>query len=76
MHKKQVLFPPFGKTLRAEGLFLVSAPTFRDEAVTDPGLSLYVLLAGLGFEFFAQLADEDAQIFGLVGRLRSPNRSE
>ena len=46
---------------------------FGDETVADPGLGLDVLLAGFGFEFFAQLADKDAQIFGLVGRLCSPD---
>jgi hypothetical protein len=56
--------------------FFASGPAFRDEAVADPGLSLDVLLSGFAFELFAQLAYKDAQVFGLVGRLRSPDGRE
>ena len=35
-----------------------------------------ILLAGFGFEFLAKLADKDAEILGLVGRLRSPDGGE
>jgi len=31
------------------------------------------LLPGFCFELFAQLSDKDAQIFGLMGRLRAPD---
>ncbi len=33
-------------------------------------------LAGFAFEFFAQLADEDAQILRLMRRLRAPDGSQ
>src|ERR1039458_7399488 len=56
--------------------FLVAAPALGDEAVADPGFGLDVLFAGFGLELLAQLADKDAQILRLVGRLRSPNRGE
>jgi len=58
------------------GLFVEAQPgriiprcrsSLRDEAIADPGFGLDVLLAGLDFEFLAQLADEDAQVFGLMG---------
>ena len=65
-----------GVCSRAAALFFVAGPAFGDEAVADPGLGLDVLLAGLGFELLAQLADEDAEILRLVGRLRAPDGGE
>ena len=53
-------------------LFFVAAPSLGDKAIADPRLSLDVLLAGLGLKLLSQLADKDAQILRLVGRLRSP----
>ena len=35
-----------------------------------------VLLAGFGFEFFAELSYEDAEILGLMGGLSSPDGGE
>ncbi len=40
---------------------------FGEEAVSDPGLRLDVLLVGFGFELAADLADEDAEVFVLLG---------
>ena len=46
----------------------------RVEAIADPGFGVDVTrMARVGFDFAAQLIDEDAQIFRLVGRLRSPH---
>ena len=58
------------------GLSLFAGPSFRDETVADPGFRLDVLLASFCLEFLAQLAYEDAQIFGLVCGLGSPDRGE
>ena len=49
------------------GSIFVPAPAFGDKAVADPGFGLDVLFSGFGFELFAQLADEDAQVLRLVG---------
>src|ERR1035437_4637988 len=57
-------------------LFFVTAPALWHKAIADPGLSLDVLLACLSFELFPQLSHEDAQVFRLVGGLRSPNRGK
>lgn len=58
------------------GLAFVAEPTFRNKAVTHPGFCLNVLAAGFVFELFAKLSDEDAEVFGLIGRLSTPNRGE
>jgi len=51
-------------------------PAFGDEAVADPGFGLDVLFAGFGFEFFAELSDEDAEVFGLVYGVSAPDGGE
>ena len=51
--------------------FVVEA--LGDKAVANPWLGLDILLAGFGFEFLTKLANKDAEILGLVGRLRSPD---
>ena len=61
---------------RFRGLRFISTESFSDETVADPWFGLDVLLAGFGLELFAQLAYEDAEIFRLMGRLGSPDRSE
>jgi hypothetical protein len=55
------------------GLPGVFRPPFGDETVANPGLGEDVLAIAAGFKFFAQLAHENAQVFGLIGRLRSPD---
>src|ERR1044072_2934935 len=47
------------------------------EAVADPGFGEDVARAGrVGFDLLAQLADEDAQVFGLLDALAAPDRRE
>jgi len=58
---------------RTSASFLVAGPSFGNKAVAHPGLGLDVLLASFGFELFAHLAYKNAQVFRLMGRLRSPN---
>src|SRR5258708_28518743 len=49
----------------------------RIEAVADPWLGLYIFRRrGVGFEFFAEIAHEDAQIFRLLGAAAAPDRRE
>ena len=44
------------------------------EAISDPRLGHNVARrGGVGFQFLAQLADEDAEIFDLLGALSAPN---
>jgi len=54
-------------------LSFVGGPSFRNEPITDPGFSLDVLLACLNLKLLAKLAHKNAQIFGLMSRLCSPN---
>ena len=61
---------------RFRGLRFISTESFSDETVADPWFGLDVLLAGFGLELFAQLADEDTQVFGLVCGLGSPDRGK
>jgi hypothetical protein len=45
------------------------------KSVAHPGFGQDVAgLGGVGFDLFAQLADEDAQVFGLFGVITAPNR--
>jgi len=62
-----------GQGRRWIGLFRYA---FGKEAITDPGLGLDVLLLRTVLQFFAQLADEDTEIFGLLGRLGAPDRGQ
>ena len=55
---------------------LIGAEAFGNKAIADPGLGLNVLLAGIGFEFLAQLADKNAEILRLMGRLCAPDGGE
>jgi hypothetical protein len=57
-------------------LSVVAAQALWDASVADPWLSLNVLLACLGFELFAQLSYEHAEIFGLMRGLCSPDAGQ
>ena len=47
-----------------------------DEAVADPGFVADVLGLGAGFDLFAELGDEDAEVLGLVFAGGSPDSLE
>src|SRR5437763_11082068 len=50
---------------------------FGVEAITDPRLCQNVLRFGrIRFDFLAQLADEDAQVFGLLDVVAAPDARE
>ena len=49
---------------------------FGEEAVADPWVSLDVFPGRVALEFFAELADEDAEVFRLLGGLRAPHVGE
>ena len=49
---------------------------FGEEAVADPWFSLDVFPGRVALEFFAELADEDAEVFRLLGGLCAPDRGE
>ena len=57
-------------------LLFFAGEAVGDEAVAYPGFGLDVLAAGFGFELFAELADEDAQILGLMRGLGTPYGGE
>jgi hypothetical protein len=51
---------------RGEALVLALGPAFGYEAIADPRFGLDVLPAGFGFQLFANLPNEHAQILWLV----------
>src|SRR4051812_30690091 len=51
-------------------------PAFGHKTIADPGFGLDVLAPGQAVELLAKLADEDAQVLGLVGRLSAPHRGQ
>ncbi len=57
-------------------LVFLAGPAFGDETIADPRFGLYVLAAGFVFQFFAELSDEDAEVFGLMRGLSAPDGSE
>ena len=58
-------------------LFAVSRLGAGIKAVTDPGLSQDVFRVGrIRFQLFAQLADEDSEIFGLFSVVTAPDGAE
>src|SRR5579872_2256848 len=47
------------------------------EAISDPGFGKEIFRRGvLGLDLLTQLADEDAQVFRLLGAVRSPDGSQ
>ena len=46
---------------------------FGKEAIANPRFGLDVFLWSFALEFFAELTDEDAKVFGLLGGLRAPD---
>ncbi len=49
---------------------------FGQETVANPGFGLDVFPVGIALEFFAQLANEDAEILGLLCGLSAPDGGE